>query len=487
MEMMRVLLINPPRMLSVDRFPTASPPLTLGYIGAMLQNEFQVQIIDCVAEGISNKKYLSKELNLWGIDSDELKMRITRFEPQIVGILSDESSQDEMVDQVAEVYKEYSRQVGRQILTVTMGDHSSAGPKQMLKKRHVDFAITGEAELPFYQLCKAISGGQDYTKINALAYRNSKGKPMVNEKKQIVKDIDQLPFPARHLMPMEAYYKAGCYFTPRAKPFTNMILTRGCGNNCLFCPIPENYGNRTRVRSPQNVMEEILMLVQHFGIKEIYFEDDNLLWNLEYTYELCQRLTSAELDLIWSCPLGIVVRGYNRRVLVEMKKSGCYSLTLNLESGSDRILGDIINSPNDRDIVINFIKDLKKLGIQVMGKFRVGWPYENRQEIKETYNFIADLHLDGFSVTAAVPYPGTPFWEKCIKEELFAKPFKFREYLTNQFFINSTNFTVEGLPVLMEEAEKNLHKKLQKSGGGQIMDSIGGLLGKVMHLGREEK
>lgn len=486
METMRILLLNPPKMLSVDRIPTASPPLTLGYLAAMLQNEFDVQFLDCMVEGINHKKYLSKELNMWGTDPDELKLRMSRWEPHMVIILADESSQDEMLDTVTQIYKDHSRALGRPIYIATVGDHSSAGPRQILKKKFIDFAIAGEPELPVYQLCQALSRGQDYSSIDGLTFRDKKGKTISNEKKQITKDVNQIPFPARHLMGLEKYYQAPCYFQPAATPFTNMILSRGCGNNCLFCPIPANQGNRTRVRSPKSVMEEILLLVQHFGMKEIYFEDDNLFWNLEYTFELCQRLTKANLGILWSCPKGLVARGYNRRLLVELKKSGCYSLTFNFESGSDRVLGDIINSPNDRDIITNLVKDLKKLGISVRGNFRVGWPYESRQEIKETYEFIADLALDDFRINTAVPYPGTPFWDKCIKEELFAKPFKFREYLTNDCFINSTNFTVEGLPVLMEENEKNLRKRLGKSGTEQIMDSIGGILGKVMPLGGAE-
>lgn len=472
MDKMRILLINPPVMLWMEDQPAIAPPLGLAYIAAVLESKYDVQILDCILEGSTYKKPISEEINQWGMDPDQIKGRLAQWEPKVVGISLIYSSQDEVVMSVAAAIKEYARFEGKEITVVLGGPHASAGPKQLMRNRDIDFIVMGEGELPMLQLCQAIESGTDYSHIGGLVYRDSKGAIKSNDKKQFVNDIDKLPPPARHLLAMDQYSQMDTYFAPMAKPCTSVMLTRGCSNKCIFCSVPSNFGDTCRVRSPKIVLQEIKLLVERYGIKEFFFEDDNLLWNLDYMEEFCYGLINSQMGVIWSCPAGIVARGYKRRLLEGMKKSGCYSVTVNAESGSDRVLGDIIDSPNDRDIFFNLARDLKKNGIQVRGNFRVGWPFENRNEIAETYNFIQELDLAEFNVYTAVPFPGTAFWDRCIKENLFAKPFKFREYLTNEFFINSTNFTVDGLAVLMEDLDK---KSKPETGGflGKMVSSFG--------------
>lgn len=482
MEKLRVLLINPPQMLGANSIPCATPPLGLAYVAAMLEQDFEVRIIDCMAEGLASKKMLSSELNLWGLDLEELRLRAPLWEPHVVGISCMFSSQEEAVLSVAALYKEYARLNNKKILTVVGGPHPSAGPKPVLNNKDIDFVVIGEGEIPFYQLCLAVQGGKEPKSINGVGYKDAKDKMHVNDKCQLVKNLDQLPFPARNLLPMDKYTSLDSYYQPQNKPFTNMILTRGCGSQCSFCSVPRNFGRRCRLRSPAKVLEEMEILVRDFQIQEVYFEDDNFFWNLDYAQEICDRLIEANLDLIWSCPAGLVARGYDRKLIAAMKKSGCYSVTLNAESGSDRVLGEIVKSPNDRDVVINLVKDLKKAGLEVKGNFRVGFPGESRTEIEETYKLISRLELSQFRIHTAVPFPGTGLWDKCLKENCFARTFRFKEYLTNEFFINSSNFTVESLPRIMEEHEKNLWKKGQ---AGQ--DVIGGLFDKISFGGQKEK
>lgn len=481
MKKLRVLLINPPQMLRVEKTPTASPPLGLAYIAAALEQHYDVFVMDCMAEGFTRKKYLSKTLNMWGMDTEEVGLRLPNWDPDVVGISALYSSQDEVVPQIARLAKEYGRIQGKAVYTVVGGPHATAGPKQILKNKDIDFVVLGEGEDTMLRLCEIIRIQGDPSTIHGLAYRNQKGRVKVTPRSGQFLDVDDLPMPARHLLPTPKYFLIDSYFQPMNKPFANMILSRGCDNNCLFCSVPEHQGDCCRYRSPRKIIHEMKFLAQKYGIKEIYFEDDNLLRDLDFAQELCERIIGEELDLIWSCPAGIVARGYNHRLLQLMKNSGCYSITINAESGSDRVLGEIINSPNDRDIMINLVDRLKSLKIQVRANFRVGWPEETREEIKGTYKFLQSLDLADFRIYTAVPFPGTPFWDKCIDEQLFAKPFKFKEYLTNEFFINSTNFTTDGLPVLMEECEKNLWVKSAMASPDVLMDSVGGFFDKLIH------
>jgi len=476
MERLRILLINPPQILPINSIPDATPPLGLAYLAAALEKDFEVRIIDCLLEGISKQKFISRELTMWGIDVDDLGRRISEFNPQIIGISCLYSGQDEMLHMIAAISKDRAKKENRNIFVVAGGPHASAGPKQMLRNKNIDYVIIGEGEFAFQQLCRVIQTGQSPESISGLAYRGAGGKLKANFPDQFAKHIDRIPFPARHLLNMTRYSSLNPYFRPRYRPSTNILLSRGCDNNCIFCSVPNNFGSCCRLRSPKNVMDEIREVVARFGIKEIYFEDDNLLRKIEYSRELCQRIIRADLDIAWSCTSGIVARGYNGHLLRDMKRSGCYSITLNLESGNDRVLWKIIKSPNDGDIAINLTKALKKSDIAVKANFRVGWPDESKEEMADTFRLAGNFKPDDISINTPIPFPGTPFWDKCLKQKLFAGPFKFKDFLLNQYFINSGQFTAESLPSIIEELSRDILGKSGRSGSDGL---LGGILSRV--------
>jgi len=482
MERLRVLLINPPMILPTGSTPFASPPLGLAYLAGVLEKRYDVKIIDCMVEGINKKAYYSKGLERWGVDMDELNLRITRWEPDVVGISCRYSSQEQIIYDIADVYKRYAKIRSRNIMVVAGGTHASAVPWRIMEHENIDFVIIGEGEVPMFQLCRSLQIGSDISDIEGLAFRDHTGKVLVNPRTGYIEKPDQIPFPARHLLMMEKYRNLSLYFQPRTGNHTNMLLSRGCDSSCSFCAVPFCFGSKFRPRSPANVLKEIAMLVQRNNIQEIYFEDDNFLHDLDIAEQICQGIISMKLNILWSAQSGLVGWGYSNRLLSLMKQSGCYHITLNIESGSDRVMGDVIKGPNEINVLLNLINALKSADIDVIANFRIGFPGETREEIEKTFDFINQCGLENYNVYLAQPYPGTPMWEQCEKDNLFMHEISPDNYLLEEYLMHTEYFGREELLDIYEKGMKSVWKKQVAMRPGMLIDSIGSLIDKhVIH------
>ncbi|MCD4785957.1 MAG: B12-binding domain-containing radical SAM protein [Candidatus Eremiobacteraeota bacterium] len=482
MERLRVLLINPPIVLPIGTTPTSSPPLGLAYLAGVLEKRFDVNIMDCIAEGINKRAYYSKGLERWGVDMDELNLRITRWEPDVVGISCRYSSQENIIYDIAKVYKHYAKIRSRNIVVVVGGPHASAVPWRIMENEDIDFVVIGEGEVPMFQLCRSLQTGSGTNNIEGLAFMDLTGKILVNPRSTYIDHPDQIPFPARHLLMMEKYKNLPLYFQPKTENHTNMLLSRGCDSHCTFCSVPFCFGNKFRPRSPENVLKEIQRLVERSNIQEIYFEDDNFFHDLDIAEQICEGIVEKGLNIFWSAQSGFVGRGYNNRLISLMKKSGCYNITLNIESGCDRVMSEVINGPNEINILLNMINALRNAGIGVSANFRVGFPGETKEEITRTFQFINTFKLENFNVHLAQPYPGTPMWEHCEKENSFIHEITSSSYLLEEYLIHTQHFEREDLFKIYETGMKSVWKKQVTLKPGMLIDSIGGLIDRhVLH------
>lgn len=404
---MKILLIQPPMTVFPYEIHSVVPPLGIAYIAAYLEQKgYDLKIIDSVALGWRRPKEGGDMVHI-GLTYEEILGRIEKFRPDIIGISNLFSSQSKNARRVAEYAKIYDKDVP----VVMGGAHPSSLPVETLKDKNIDMVIIGEGEQAMYEYVRGIYDGKAYDRIEGIAYRDKSGNVKINPKTTYIADMDSLPFPARHLLPMEEYFSAiGHGSDIMRRPFTSMITSRGCPGNCVFCSIHCVWGHKWRPRGPENVIEEMEFLVRKYKIREIQFEDDTISLDRRRMLDICRLIKEHNLDLKFTTPNGIAVWTLDKELLKAMKDAGFYKLCFAIESGDKETL-KFIRKPVNLEMAKEVIRAANDLGIWTQGFFVFGFPFERIESIMNSLNFAIESDLDFASFFIATPYPDTPLYE----------------------------------------------------------------------------
>lgn len=394
---MKVLLLQPNYDAHVIH-----PPLGLGYLAAFLEKEgHQVALFDGTLHNASN---------------DDFVKAVKEFNPDLIG-LSVLSRGHALAKTIIKAIKKKFKKIPIAI----GGTQVTAAPRLVLKDLGADFALIGEGEATLAELTKALEEKKkNFAQINGLAYKTPKGRLRITKPRELIADLDSLPFPAWHLMPPQKYRIAPILEPTQAQPIAPVLTSRGCPYNCSFCASNVTWRRRLRFRSVKNVIEEIKMLKEEFGVKEIHFCDDNFTIDIKRAEKMCDVLISEKINLPWQCPNGVRVDRLNLPLLRKMKKAGCYSVGLGVESGNQSMLGRV-NKQLDLKIVSRVLKNLKKVGIESYGFFILGLPGETKKTIQETIDFALKNPFDRVWFNIFTPYPGSPAFDDWIKGHDFNK------------------------------------------------------------------
>ena len=406
----KTLLINPPLTgMLVSQIDMSIEPLGLAYIAAVLeQNGYEVDILDALALGNEQLEKLPEGRIRVGLTEAQIASYVENFAPGIVGIGCGFSVYASDSHRIAKCVK----QVCPDAIITFGGAHSSIDPELVLRDTNVDIVVRGEGEITFLELVKCVEAGKDYSTIKGTVVRNKESETLIyNEPRELIKDLDELPFPARHLLPMEKYFEFQrkgrvMYRYYMRKPIAGVVTSRGCPFNCIFCAVRTIWGRTWRGRSAENVVKELKFLVDEYGIKEFAPWDDNISLNKKRLIRICQGLLEDGLDLKWSTPNGIYLPSLDEEVLSWMAKSGYYRATFGIESGSEetrKIVRKRIKTEKVREV----IRICDKLGIWTNATFIIGFPDEKIDSIEATMKAPMDLGLDFASFYIAQPYPGT--------------------------------------------------------------------------------
>jgi len=372
---MRFLFVSPPSRFDLKKnLGIVGIPLGLGYLASVLEKEnHKVKIIDAPV--------LDYTL-------EDIKEEIKEFKPDWVGITSVTST-------IYDAYKvaEIAKEVDPEIRTIMGGPHVSFTARKTLEEcRFVDVVARGEGEGVVLDIAK----GYDLSEIKGITYRED-GEIRENEPRGFIQDLDNLPFPAYHLFPMERYQIEG-------ERFANIITSRGCPFSCIFCSSSALCGKRWRARSPGNVVEELEFLKDRYGITEVEFLDDTFTLNRHRAEEICDLMIKKRLNIRWSCSSRVDT--ISQALVKKLKRAGCYLLYLGIESGSQKLLDTIqkkITLAQARDAV----RMIKEQGLQTVCTFMLGIPGETVKTIKSTINFAKRLNPSMAQFTLLTPYPGT--------------------------------------------------------------------------------
>ena len=382
----KTLLINPdtPRLY---QFGGASGfPMGLGYIAAVLEKDFDVSIIDIGAEGVS---------------SDQLKERISAIKPKIVGITSDTLSFQRAID-IATLVK----RVNKDVTIVIGGAHANAMPDYPLKYDCFDISVYGEGERTAVELWDRIEKGQSYENIKGICFRKN-DEIMVNPPREFIENLDELPYPARHLFPMDKYTGDD---TLETHPVYSINTSRGCPYSCAFCSNNVAFGRKYRYRSAKNVVDEIESLIHRYAVKGIYFREDLFTANRQRVVDICNEIIKRGLHFNWECESRI--NTVDEELLQTMKNAGCELIWFVVESGSQRVL-DILNKQIKLAQTREVFDLCHKIGIKTGASLIFGIPGETREEMQKTIELAEDLKSKckwiGFVVFTGFPH--SPLYE----------------------------------------------------------------------------
>jgi magnesium-protoporphyrin IX monomethyl ester (oxidative) cyclase len=426
-----------------------TPPLGLAYIAAVLEERaYDVKILDVSAEDFCNRQEISGEYTQIGLSYEEIKTRMNDFNPDVVGVSCLFSSQVQSMCNICRIAKE----TNERIFTVVGGGHPSALPEESLMKDYIDFVVIGEGEYTMLDLMEAIMRGYDFSNIDGLGFKNGE-RIVINPKTKFIEDLDELPLPARHLLPMQTYFKANLPHsgTSRKSPNTPIMTSRGCTGRCIFCANAKFWGRRYRTRSVDKVLDEMEYLIEEYGVKEIQFIDDNLTLNRKRTIELFSRMIERNLNLCWNTPQGIAANTLDEAILRKMKESGCYEITLAIESGDEKVLSDIMKKPLKLEKVTQLVKKAKKLGIMTKGFFVVGLPGETKEQMRKTFDLAKQLKLDSAGIFIASPLPGTELYRLCRENDYLVEGFSFEKINYAKGNIETPDFTASELEEMVSK------------------------------------
>jgi magnesium-protoporphyrin IX monomethyl ester (oxidative) cyclase len=383
-------------------------------VAAVLERKHEVSIIDAPTEGWQNLEDLDESKYRVGLSAKTIAQRVHDWKPDVVVIEIPFSGWSKTAFEVASIVKD----VNKAVRVVLFGLHPSSRPMDCLQSPHVDFVVVGEPENTISELVQTLEQKKtDFSTIAGLGFRQS-GKTVLNSKREFIENLDSLPFPARHLLPMDVYasaVKANPLRGEISKPYTIIITSRGCPYNCVFCSNCIVWGKQWRPRTAKNVVDEVEQVVKQFGIKQVDFSDDNLTLDKKRMVEICDLIVQRKLRFEWFTPNGIRADTLDVELLRKMKAAGCKKIRIAPESGVQRVVDEVIKKNLDLKAVENAVALCKKVGIKVGCFFVIGLIGETKADIEATIDFaykLRSLGAETFIFSIAMPLYGTAFYEQ---------------------------------------------------------------------------
>lgn len=293
--------------------------------------------------------------------------------------------------------------------------------------KFIDIIVRGEGETTVLELVKTLEKNGDLSKVKGITYRNS-NVIITNDDRELIRDLDSLPFPAYHLLPMNKYKILN-------KKYINIITSRGCPFRCEFC-FKFVFGNKFRIRSVKSVINEIEYLYKKFDIRIFSFSDDVFTLRRERTVEICKKIIDKDLNILWTCNTRVDL--VDDKLLKLMKESGCIRISYGVESGSQKTLDYL-----KKDITLQQIKKALKLtrenGIATYITLMVGFPHENKEEIKKTVIFAKKLRADDYELHHFMPCPNAEIFNNFKQEKIFSKNRLKTNYLSSKELLKEVN------------------------------------------------
>jgi radical SAM superfamily enzyme YgiQ (UPF0313 family) len=369
------------------------PQVSLAQLAAMLHPDYSVEIVDAIAERMG-----------WEEFQQLLRDKQPRY--YITQVTAPTLTND--------MYGTFlARSLGAR--TIAFGTHVTPMTQETMEPfPSLDFVLRGEPELTLRELIDTLEETRrekavDLSHVQGLAWRRD-GQIVINADRPFIPNLDDLPLPMHHLLPLDKYR------TPMLKgPYAFVVTSRGCPAGCRFCIKHVSYQYSVRVRSPEDIMEELLLL-KDLGIHNIHMYTDLFTVDRQQVMGLCKLIIKEGLKIRWLC--NSRVDFVDEEMLQLMGRSGCWMIAWGIESANEEILRRA-RKGTSLEKVERALRWSKAAGIKNFGYFIIGLPGETEETIQRTIDFSKKLPLDLALFHIAAPYPGTPFFFEVLENGWF--------------------------------------------------------------------
>jgi anaerobic magnesium-protoporphyrin IX monomethyl ester cyclase len=417
------------------------PPLGLSFVaGALEKAGFDVQVLD--------NYMLKKPLR-------EVQELVKKLNPEIVGITCGSATFRRCVETSKAI-----KEVLPTCKIVVGGWHASYVPDSILEIPDIDYVVMGEGEQAMVELAASLTqkNGKPLEGIAGLGYKVN--GQIVKNPPQFIKDLDQVPFPARHLLPMELYDRTIEFLS--VKPADTMSIVRGCPFNCAFCETKKLWGNTCRTFSPNHVVDEIQYLQEKYNSKGIYFINDNFTIKKKVTEGICDEINRRNMDVRWACDTRPDL--ISQELLHKMHKAGCETIWFGVESGSPRML-ERLNKRITLEQVTQAVKLCRKEHLQVACSFIMGIPDETVEDMEKSLQFAIKLDPDWCRFNIYVAYPDSVLYEEVKQKKLYDREEDFLLYVkTDNFDYESLTKIQMRFHMAFSRSPRRIIRKIRREG-----------------------
>jgi anaerobic magnesium-protoporphyrin IX monomethyl ester cyclase len=310
---------------------------------------------------------------------DELIQQLREAPALFVGFYSADAMRNKLVSCIATI-----KQAAPEIPVVVGGPAATLDPQPYLEAG-TDIVAIGEGEVTVLEICEYLLGKQELATVNGVCHIQN-GSMVQNPVQPMIPDLDTLPFPNRDKIHISNYLDHFVYNV--RLPYTTMITSRGCPYRCTFCTSHEIWNKKVRTRSVGNVMEEIDILVNKYGVKYISFQDDVFGLSASWVRDFTDAMIEKNFDLNWMCILHpLSFRNKRGEMLDRLKKAGCDTISLGLQSADPTILKNIKRMPQEPEMCMELITAAKQRGMLTAIGFIFGSPGETGESLQCSIDF----------------------------------------------------------------------------------------------------
>lgn len=390
---MKVLFVNPPQTASKYKFMgVIAPPLGIAYMAGVLQeNNIDVEILDASAEDM---------------DFKDVEKELLKRKPDLVALTALTPTIGRALE-TAQVVKETLPDS----IVVMGGYHPTFNFIETLEDENVDIVIRGEGEYIMLNLVQALENQSSLHDVKGIVFEDKNSKEIVvNPEAPLIQDLDELPFPALNLLPMDKYR-----LLDMDTHMTTMITTRGCPMQCSFCSSAAMHGKKIRERSVENIVDEIEYLKTNYDIDTIAFMDDTFTLKKRKVMAICDEILKRNIEIMWGCTSRVDT--LDEKLLKKMKEAGCITIFIGVESADQQQLDNMCKNTTIAKIE-NAFKIARKLKIRTIASVALGMPGDTKEIMNKTVNFVHKLKPNYAIYSLATPYPGTRFYKEAFEKNL---------------------------------------------------------------------